>query len=193
MKNKIVSLFGRKPLCEWPKNYTRADIQKEVNRLLAVKGLTVGTGVGHPGSFSLGLYRGEPNKDSNLICIISFIFDKVGEENVLGFNSVMFEQYQDLGVEHLLCAWAATNPQWNHLFNYLPILFDDTYGSREVRIIYDSGMFNVFQLKVGDQFRATIKAGRTGDLSVEETFKLYVEGKPAWQQSRSYEEREYHL
>jgi hypothetical protein len=184
MKSKIISLFGRNPLCEWPKNHTRADIQKEVNRLLAEKGLTIGTGAGF---FCVGLYKGEANKDANLIGVMSFNFEKVGEENVLGFNSVLFELHNELGVEHLLCAWAATNPQWNHLFNYLPILSDDTFRSREIGILYDSGLFDVFQPEVGDQFRATIKVGRIGDSSVEETFKRYVDGKSSWQQSRSYE------
>lgn len=184
MKNKIVSLFGRNPLCEWPKNYTRADIQKEVNRVLAAQGLAVGTGAG---VFCVGLYKGEANKDANLIGVIVFNIEEVGGEKVLGFTSALFERYKELGVEHLLCAWAATNPQWNHLFNEFPILSDDTFRSRDIGILYDSGMFNVFQPKVGDQLRATIKVGRIGDSSVEETFKRYVDGKSSWQQSRSYE------
>lgn len=186
MKNKIISLFGRNPLCEWPKNYTRADIQKEVNRQLLEKGLALGTGAGQ---FCVGLYLGEANKDANLIGVMSFNIEEINGEGVLGFSATLVEEYKELGVEHLLCAWAATNPQWNHLFHEFTILLDDSYFSSDVGFLYDSGMFDVSRSAVGKQFRATIK-DRANDLSVEETFNKYVNGRPYWQQSSSYEAKE---
>lgn len=158
LARKVVSLSGKAALYElladWSTSKSSGYIHGEVNRLLAERG--VGVGVNGDGNLSVYLY-GKSHEQKNSIGFMNFKLEQREAEKLINMSIMLKQNRRGFSIGPLLCAFVVTHPQLSELFRHYVIQSDYSFKASAIRALSNSGMFDIFRLYVGDQYRAQLK------------------------------------